>query len=161
MKRPPMVLTLALVAVWLLLNKSLAMTHIVLGAALALLLMLLVARLRPVTPRIVRLHLLAPLIARVLIDVVRSNIAVARIVLGLVKDREVRSGFLEVPLELRDPHGLAILAAILTSTPGTAWAGLSPDGRVLTVHVLDLKDEAEWLHILKERYERPLMRIFE
>ena len=70
---------------------------------------------------------------------------------------QVRSGFLDIPLELRDPHALAILAAIVTSTPGTAWAGLSPDGRTLTLHVLDLKDEAAWIQTIKDRYERPLM----
>jgi multicomponent K+:H+ antiporter subunit E len=38
---------------------------------------------------------------------------------------------------------------------------LSADGGTLTVHVLDLKDEAAWIRWIKERYERPLMRIFE
>ncbi len=50
---------------------------------------------------------------------------------------------------------------IVTSTPGTVWAGLSPAGDALTLHVLDLKDEAEWIRLIKQRYERPLMRIFE
>jgi multicomponent K+:H+ antiporter subunit E len=67
----------------------------------------------------------------------------------------------DIPLELRDPHGLAALAVIVTSTPGTVWAGLSPDGGTLTLHVLDLQDDAEWIHVIKHRYERPLMRIFE
>ena len=31
------------------------------------------------------------------------------------------SGFMTIPLELRSPMGLAILALILTATPGTAW----------------------------------------
>ncbi|MBN1237901.1 MAG: Na+/H+ antiporter subunit E, partial [Gammaproteobacteria bacterium] len=93
--------------------------------------------------------------------VVRSNLGVARIVLGLVRDREVRSGFVQVPLDLRDPHGLAVLAAILTSTPGTVWVDLAGDGTRVTLHVLDLRDEAEWIDWIKNRYERPLMRIFE
>ena len=91
----------------------------------------------------------------------RSNFAVARIVLGLVRGREVRSGFVDIPLDLRDPHGLAVLAGIITSTPGTVWADLAPDGKTLTLHVLDLQDEAEWILWIKTRYEQPLMRIFE
>ncbi len=62
---------------------------------------------------------------------------------------------------MRDPHGLAGLAMIITSTPGTVWVGLSPEGDTLTLHVLDLKDETEWIHLIKHRYERALMRIFE
>jgi multicomponent K+:H+ antiporter subunit E len=161
MKLVPPVLTLMLVALWLLLNNTLDVGHVVLAVVLAVALMATAARFRPVQPRLRRLHLVPRFAAVVLGDIVRSNFAVARIVLGLVRDRQVRSGFLDIPLELRDPHALAILAAIVTSTPGTAWAGLSPDGRTLTLHVLDLKDEEAWIHMLKERYERPLMRIFE
>ena len=62
---------------------------------------------------------------------------------------------------MRDAHGLAMLAAILTATPGTVWVDLSADGSMLTVHLLDLKDEAAWIRWIKERYERRLMRIFE
>jgi multicomponent K+:H+ antiporter subunit E len=94
-------------------------------------------------------------------DILRSNVAVARIVLGLVGRRQVRSGFVKVPLDLRDDHGLAVLACIVTSTPGTVWAGLSPDGATLTLHVLDLRDEDEWVRMIKRRYERRLMEIFQ
>ena len=161
MKLVPPVLTLMLVALWLLLNNTLAPGHILFAVVLAVALMAAAAQFRPVQPRLRRLHLVPRFVVTVLGDIVRSNFAVARIVLGLVRDRQVRSGFLDIPLELRDPHALAILAAIVTSTPGTAWAGLSPDGGTLTLHVLDLKDEEAWIHTIKERYERPLMRIFE
>jgi multicomponent K+:H+ antiporter subunit E len=82
-------------------------------------------------------------------------------VLGLVRSREIRSGFLEIPLELRDPHGLAALSTIVTATPGTVWAGLSADGTCLTLHVLDLDDEQRWIAYIKQRFEAPLRRIFE
>ena len=95
------------------------------------------------------------------VDIVRSNIAVGRIVLGLNGKRAIRSGFLEVPLDMRDPHGLAALATIVTSTPGTIWVDLSQDGATLTLHVLDLRDEEASIHTIKQRYERLLMEIFE
>jgi multicomponent K+:H+ antiporter subunit E len=161
MKSIPPLLTLLLVVIWLLLNGSLSPGHIVLGAVFAVFLMLAAAKLRPIRPRLSRLYLVVPLVLVVLVDILRSNLGVARIVLGLVKDRKIRSGFLDIPLDMRDPHGLAMLSAIVTSTPGTTWAGLSPDGRWLKLHILDLKDEEEWIHIIKDRYERPLMRIFE
>jgi multicomponent K+:H+ antiporter subunit E len=97
----------------------------------------------------------------VLTDIVRSNIAVARIVLGLVRNREIRSGFVKIPLALTDPHGLAVLAGILTATPGTVWVDLDVPTGVLTVHVLDLKDESEWIDWIRNRYEHLLMRIFQ
>lgn len=152
---------LVLCGTWLLLNQTLALAQVALGFALSLLLAWSGSALRPLRARLHRLDLAALLMLVVLRDIVRSNFDVARIVLGLVHDRRVRSGFLDIPLDLRDPHGLAVLAAIVTSTPGTVWVGLSPDGGTLTLHVLDLKDEREWIRLIKQRYERPLMRIFQ
>jgi multicomponent K+:H+ antiporter subunit E len=54
-----------------------------------------------------------------------------------------------------------MLAMILTATPGTVWVDLSTDSSELTLHVLDLKDETQWVRTIKQRYERPLMEIFE
>ena len=154
-------LVLVLTGLWLLLNQTLAPAHILFGAVIAAVLAWTSSTLRPLRARIRRLDVAAALLMVVLKDIVRSNVSVARIVLGLVRDRQVCSGFLRIPLELRDPHGLAALAAIITSTPGTVWVGLSPDGSTLTLHVLDLTNEGEWIRIIKQRYETPLRRIFE
>jgi multicomponent K+:H+ antiporter subunit E len=152
---------LLLTLLWLLLNNSLSVGHVLLGAGLSMVLLRAFARLRPDRPTIRRWRLAIPLAATVLADIVRSNWDVARIALGLVSRSKVHSGFLDIPLELRDPHGLSVLAVIITSTPGTSWAGVSADGRTLTLHVLDLKDEAAWIRKIKQHYEQPLIRMFE
>ena len=157
----PPVLIIALTVMWLVLNQSFAPGQLVLGAALGVLLAYGSSSLRPLQPGLRNIHVAAVLLLMVFADIVRSNLGVARIVLGLVRDREVRSGFLDIPLDMRDPHGLAVLATILTSTPGTVWVDLAADGSRLTLHVLDLKDEDAWIRWIKGRYERPLMRIFE
>lgn len=156
-----MLLVIALLAIWLVLQDTLAPAQIALGVVLSLGAVAAFAAARPVRPRLRRPVLALRLASRVLLDIVRSNFAVACIILGPVRHREIRSGFLEVPLDLRDPQGLAVLAAIITSTPGTVWAGLSGDGRTLSLHVLDLRDEAQWVRTIKERYERALIEIFE
>lgn len=158
---PPLLLAAVLLGLWLVLNQTTAPAQIVLGSVLALTVSWLSTALRPLRAKIRRPHVALALVLLVLVDIVRSNLAVARIVLGLARGREVRSGFLDIPLDLRDPHGLAALATIVTATPGTVWADLSADGRVLTLHVLDLVDEDEWVGWFKERYERRLMRVFE
>ncbi len=157
---PPM-LAIVLVCLWLLLNDTLEPAQIVLGGVLAILFTLGSAQMRPLQPKVRRLPLALKLIFVVLFDIVRSNVGVGRVILGLVRDHQVKSGFLDIPMELRDPHGLAVLAMIVTSTPGTVWVELSPDGGTLRLHVLDLQDEAAWIRLIKQRYERPLMEIFE
>jgi len=161
MKQVPPYLTVVLVGIWLLLNGELSVMSIAFGVLLALLLVLAIVQLRPVRPRLRHVHLAIPLVATLLADIVLSNLGVARVVLGLTRNRQVRSGFIDIPLELSDPHGLAILAVIVTSTPGTSWAGVALDGRVLRLHMLDIRNEDEWIRSFKQRYERRLMRIFE
>lgn len=154
-------LGLALATLWLLLQQSLDPGQIVLAVALAVLLAWASSTFRSLRARLRRIDLAAVLVLVVIKEIVRSNFGVAKVVLGLVRDREVRSGFVQIPLELRDPHGLAALAAIVTATPGTVWAGLSPEGDTLTLHILDIEEEQVWVGYIKERFERPLMRIFE
>jgi multicomponent K+:H+ antiporter subunit E len=155
------VLSLALLAMWLVLNQTLDAGHVLLGTALGLGGGQVLAGLQAPGHRMRRRGgALAILFARVLIDVVRSNIAVARIVLqpGI---RGRTSGFVTLPLELRHRGGLAALACIVTATPGTSWARYDAARSILTIHVLDLVDEEAWVRLFKERYERRLMEIFE
>ncbi|MDP1999973.1 MAG: Na+/H+ antiporter subunit E, partial [Rhodoferax sp.] len=62
---------------------------------------------------------------------------------------------------LRDPNGLAALAAIMCVIPGTIWSELALDRSALLMHIFDMKDEQAEIELIKTRYERPLMEIFE
>ena len=157
---PYPVLSLALLLLWLLLNQSLSPAHFVLGACLAIGGGVVLTALEPSPAHLRRPAALVILGRLVLLDIVRSNIAVARIILG-TRLPTVTSGFVDIPLELRAPHGLATLAIIITATPGTIWVNYDSATGVLTIHVLDLVDENAWLRTIKGRYERRLMEIFE
>lgn len=149
-----------ILAVWLLLNQSLAAGHILLGSILGIVLAMLLRRLELPPLRIRKHHMLVVLACRVAWDIVRSNIAVFHIILS-GRRRDVTSGFVRIPLSLTNGYGLAILACIITSTPGTLWISYESDERVLMIHVFDLVDEAEWIRTVTERYARPLMEVFE
>jgi multicomponent K+:H+ antiporter subunit E len=147
-------------AFWVMLNQSLSLGHLILGTGAGLVGGWALAALEQPTASPRRLVKMVRLAGRVFADIVRSNIAVTRIVLGFER-RGRKSGFVDIPLELRDPYGLATLACIITSTPGTLWVSFDAANGVLTIHVLDLVDRAEWVRTIKERYERPLLEIFE
>jgi len=53
------------------------------------------------------------------------------------------------------------MACIVTATPGTSWARYDAARNTVTIHVLDLVDEEEWIRTFKRRYERRLQEIFE
>jgi multicomponent K+:H+ antiporter subunit E len=162
MKRWPSLtlFTAILFGIWLLLNDSVSAAQVVLGLVLTIVIAASTAAIRPLTARPNHLLTAVRLFFVVLADIVRSNFVVARVILGS-KKRRSNSRFMTIPIDMRDQYGLAMLACIITATPGTIWAGLSQDGRVLTIHVLDLQDEETWVRTIKQRYERPLMEIFE
>ncbi|MGA9521904.1 MAG: Na+/H+ antiporter subunit E [Myxococcaceae bacterium] len=154
------VMAAALLALWLMLNQSLSVGHLLLGTVIAVLGSKVLVQLDLPPLRIRRPLRLLELGLRVIGDVIRSNFAVAKLMLQRSKSRR-RSGFMTVPLELRDPYGIALLAAIISSTPGTVWVRYHRTRGLLLIHVFDLVDEAHWVRVIKERYERRLMEIFE
>jgi len=162
MKKRPLIpiLPCFLFVMWLLLNESLSAGHIVLGAIFAWLVTLAVARLRPLPAWPRRLYVGLSLAFLVFADVIRSNLGVGSVILNTHR-RQPHIGFLDIQLDIRDPHGVAMLALILTATPGTVWAGHDLTSNRLTLHILDLQDEATWIQLIKYRYECRLMEIFE
>lgn len=156
---PYPLLTISLVIFWVTINSS-STGHLLLGIAVAMVASWAMASLRPPKPRIRNWHLLVKLIIIVLYDIIRSNIAVAFIIL-FKRDRKVPSGFLTIPLDLRDPMGLAVLAVVLTATPGSAWLEYNSSQGTLLIHVLDEVSQAHWQNLIKSRYEKLLMEIFE
>ena len=153
-------LSAALFALWLMLAQSLSAGTLLIGAALAVAAPALAAALRPLPAHARRPLVAVRLAARVVLDALRANVTVIRTILG-AGARDVPSHFVRVPLDVRDPNALAVLAMIITATPGTAWAELSPDRSALLLHVLSVEDEAALVADIKRRYERPLMEIFE
>lgn len=98
------------------------------------------------------------LVLIMLYDIVRSNIHVARLVLG--PREKIHPGWVWVPLDLTNIHGITALASLITLTPGTVSAELSDDRRYLLVHALDLADADALIAEIKSRYEAPLKEIF-
>lgn len=163
MKSKPLLplLPVFLVLAWLLLNNSVGLGQLLLGVLFAMLIGWAVARLRPLPAWPRRLQVAIGLLVRVSVDIVRSNVAVSSLILCRPFNLQPSSGFIHIPLQLRDPHGLAMLSIIVTATPGTVWSGHDLDSNVLTLHVLDLQDEVAWVRTIKQRYEYSLMEIFE
>ncbi|WP_349435982.1 Na+/H+ antiporter subunit E [Pararhizobium sp. A13] len=157
---PYPLLSLSLLAFWLLVNQSISPGHILLGSALGISWAWIMVNLQPDKTRLRQFRRIAVLTSHVAIDVLRSNLAVMGVILR-GGNRPVNSGFVTIDLSLRDDNALALLACILTATPGTAWLEFDRQAGVLTIHVLDLENGERWSDLIKRRYEAPLKEIFE
>jgi multicomponent K+:H+ antiporter subunit E len=150
----------ALLALWLVLARSTSLGQTLVGLGLALVIPILTANLRPTKVRVRRPLVVVRFILRVGYDVLRSNFEVARDVVAWGW-RRPQSRFVVVPLELRDPLGLAALSMVTTIVPGTVWSELALDRSALLLHVWNVGEEGAFIAHFKARYEQPLREIFE
>ena len=153
--------SLGLCALWLMLNQTLDAANLLFGAALGIVVPLLTRRLQALGyPRMRAPLVFARLIALASVEIVRSCYNVSIIIL-FKNGQSVNSQFIRVPLTLRDPHGLALLACLINMTPGTVWVEIFPERHELSLHVFDLHDMQWWIDTIKGSYEQPLIEIFE
>lgn len=143
---------------WLLLVEGANAGTLLMAAFLAWLMPHLASRLEREFARMGAVWVLVPFGLRLLHDIVVANVTVARQVLG--PEEKLQAGFIWVPLELTNIHGISALTSVITLTPGTVTAELSRDRRYLLVHCLHVEDPQAMIDEIKQRYEAPLRRIF-
>ena len=152
-------LTLLLTVVWTLLQNQISAGMVVFGLILGILIPWGTSAWWPDTPKGFRLGKMAIYCVIVMWDIIVANVQVAWIVLTKPND-QLRPAWVIVPLELRQPEAISILAGTITLTPGTVSADLSNEGHSLLVHALDAADPDAVRDEIKQRYERRLKEIF-
>jgi multicomponent K+:H+ antiporter subunit E len=95
----------------------------------------------------------------VLWDIMVANVQVAWIVLTRPNSK-LRPAWIIIPLDLRQPEAITVLAGTITLTPGTVSADVSNTGHYLLVHALDAPDPDAVRDDIKQRYEARLKEIF-
>ncbi|MFO7646533.1 Na+/H+ antiporter subunit E [Halomonas campaniensis] len=156
---PTPTLSLVLLVVWLLMARSVAPGQLLLGALLAVGIPLLTRRFWDPLPPVRHPIKLAWFVLVVLYDIVKANLQVSLLI--LTPRREPHPGFVEYPLEVKEPLTITLLANTITMTPGTVSTNIRLDRSSLLIHVLDMREEQALVQEIRERYERPLKEIFE
>lgn len=153
-------LTLTLIVFWFLLVNQWKVGSLVMAVFLATVIPHLTSAWWPDRARVRQPFGLAAYTLLVLWDVIVANFQVARIVLFMPRDK-IRSAWVTVPLDLRSPEAITLLAGTITMTPGTLTADMSACGRALLIHSLHAPDPDAVRDDIKARYESRLKRIFE
>jgi multicomponent K+:H+ antiporter subunit E len=156
---PMPVHSLLLFIVWLLLNNTIAPGHLVLAAFLAVVIPLLTSGMQDPQPSFSKPLVIIRYILRVAGDIIVANFEVALLVVGPAK--KLSPAFVAIPIEIQHELPITILASTVSLTPGTVSAEISEDKQWLYVHVLHLTNKDELIASIKQRYEQPLMEIFE
>lgn len=156
---PHPLLSLVLTILWTVLVNKLTLGNLILGAALGIIIPVATAAYWPSRPTIKNHWRGVVYILIVFWDIIVANIEVAMIIL-FKRNRDINSQWVTVPLELKSPEAITVLAGTITMTPGTVTALLSADGGSLLVHCLHTDDPEAVRDDIKSRYEARLMEIF-
>ena len=153
-------LTLLLAVVWMLLENTFSFGVLVFGLILGLIIPAVTAAYWPNRPRLSRPFRITIYVLIVVWDIIVANVVVAWTILAKT-NAQMRPTWVCIPLDIRTPEAIAILAGTITLTPGTVSADLSSGGHSLLVHCLDADDADAVRDEIKHRYERRLKEIFE
>ena len=152
-------LSLVIFGLWMLLFNSLWIGHLLLGGLLACVIPAITRIFWTEEPRVERYGPVLRLLPVFMWDLVVANVVVALRIVSFW--RTLRPVWIVIPLDLTNPTAVAILANMISLTPGTVSSALTPDRLELLVHVLDTDDPEAEGNRIKQRYERPLQEIFE
>lgn len=157
---PHPLLTLTLVVVWQMLVNYVSLGTLVFGLILGTVIPLITAPYWPDRPRLKNPAMIIEFILVVLWDIVVANIVVAKTIL-FTRNTGMHPAWVSIPLDLRSPEAITVLAGTITMTPGTVSSDVAADGRSLLVHCLNAPDPDAVRDEIKQRYERRLKEIFE
>ncbi|WP_145474131.1 Na+/H+ antiporter subunit E [Staphylococcus pettenkoferi] len=152
------VINLLLSLFWLLVTGSYTVNNFLLGFILGLLLVLL----RSVLPGrfyIITLYKVIKLIWVFLIELIKANIDVIRIVLQPSLKNE--PAFFTYNTDLKTDWQVVLLSNLITLTPGTIVVGLSDDRTKIYIHAIDFGEKEEEIEGIKSSLEKVVREVGE
>lgn len=90
-------------------------------------------------------------------ELIKANIQVAYDV--ITPTFYMKPGIVSVPLDAKTDLEITLLANVISLTPGTLSLDVSDDKKVLYVHSMYIHDKDEFIHSIKNGFEKKLLNI--
>jgi len=147
-----------LAVLWLLLTNDYGVANILLAIVAGLAALWLVRDVR--TPAEVRIRPLkvAQLAALFVLEAAKSSVRV--LVLALSPHPKFSPGLITLPLRVERDFEIALLANLITLTPGTQSVDLSADRRELLIHCLDVGNPDLTIAGIRDGFEALILEAF-
>jgi multicomponent Na+:H+ antiporter subunit E len=143
--------------IWLAVTGTFTFENFVFGFILSFVLMWLITTDRREEKYFNRIPKLIGFIFFFLYELVKANIQVAYDV--ITPRYYMNPGIIRIPLDAKSDLEITLLANLITLTPGTLSLDVSDDRKVLYVHAMYVNDKDEFIHEIKNGFERRLLEI--
>lgn len=90
-------------------------------------------------------------------ELIKSNIAVLKVILS--PKLTMRPGIFSLETELKKDWEIAILANLITLTPGTLVIEVSEDNKTLYIHAMDISDVEQAKLDIKNTFEKAIKEV--
>lgn len=150
-------LNIVVAVVWVFLNNTWTAISFVIGYLIGFVLLFLLRRFLPggfYGRRLVAVLVLAGIFIR---ELFLSNLSVIKLVMK--PKLTIRPGIVALPIKLRSPWEVTVLANLITLTPGTLTVDVSTDNTTLYIHALDIEEAEEVINSIKKTFEKRIMEV--
>lgn len=88
-------------------------------------------------------------------------LASLRVAFDIITPRHhMKAAIIAIPLDAKTPLEITLFGNLISLTPGTLTIDISPDNRILYVHVMYFEDSVEdFVAKLKSEYEKPVLEL--
>lgn len=92
-----------------------------------------------------------------LIELIKANIDVLKLVLS--PKLSMRPGIFAMETELKSDWEVTLLSNLITLTPGTLVIDVSDDNKTLYIHAIDISEVSEAVDSIKNSFEKAIMEV--
>ncbi len=150
-------LNVFLAFLWMFLQVSFSARTFIIGYLLGLLVMFCMRRFFIHRFYIHRVWAVTYLFFLFLIELIKANIDVLKLVLS--PKLTMRPGIFAMETELKSDWEVTLLSNLITLTPGTLVIDVSDDNKTLYIHAIDIGEVSETIDSIKNSFEKAIMEV--
>lgn len=142
---------------WMFLGSEFSVASFTTGYIMGLIAVFMLRRFLPGSFYLKRVWSIIKLFFIFIIELVKANIDVVKIVLSPKID--VHPGFYAYPCDLEEDWEVVLLSSLITLTPGTVVVAISDDHSTLYIHGVDMRSAEEEIESIKTAFEQVIKEV--
>lgn len=150
-------INLLLAVLWMFMGSEFSVASFTAGYIMGLLVVFMMRRFLPGSFYIKRVWRIIKLFFIFIIEMVKANIDVVKIVLSPKID--VHPGFYAYPCDLEEDWEVVLLSSLITLTPGTVVVAIADDHSTIYIHGVDMRSADEEIENIKRSFEKVIKEV--
>lgn len=152
-----LLINIVLAFLWVFMNGDFTVGTFVTGYIIGLVAVYILRNFLPGRFYLKRLYWMVRLFLVFIIELVKANVDVVRIVMAPKID--IHPGFYAYPCDLEEEWEVALLSTLITLTPGTVVVAISEDYSIIYIHGLDMDDADAEIANIKTSFENVIKEV--